>query len=46
VLKVNQIGGAACHTGHRSCFFTKVTSTGKTKVVGKPLFDPKKVYKK
>ena len=20
LLKVNQIGGAACHTGHRSCF--------------------------
>jgi phosphoribosyl-AMP cyclohydrolase len=44
LLKVNQIGGAACHTGHRSCFFTKVTSDGKTKIIGKPLFDPKKVY--
>ncbi|MCL2335505.1 MAG: phosphoribosyl-AMP cyclohydrolase [Endomicrobia bacterium] len=46
VLKVQQIGGAACHTGHRSCFFRKVTSTGNTKVVGKKLFDPEKVYKK
>lgn len=46
VIKVDQIGGAACHTGHRSCFFTKVGFDGKTKTVGKKLFDPKKVYKK
>ena len=46
LIKVEQIGGAACHTGHRSCFFTKVIAGGKTKVVGKKLFDPKKVYKK
>ena len=24
VLKVNQVGGAACHTGFRSCFFRKI----------------------
>ena len=46
VVKVQQLGCAACHTGHRSCFFTKVLPSGKTKVIGKPLFDPKKVYKK
>ncbi len=46
VLKVRQIGGAACHTGHRSCFFTKVTSSGNTRVVGRKVFDPEKVYKK
>lgn len=45
LLKVQQIGGAACHTGHRSCFFTKVSFTGNTKVVGEKLFDPDKVYK-
>ena len=44
VLKVQQIGGAACHTGHRSCFFTKVTSTGNTRIIGKKIFDPEKVY--
>ena len=22
VFKIEQIGGAACHTGHRSCFYT------------------------
>ncbi|MCL2389431.1 MAG: phosphoribosyl-AMP cyclohydrolase [Elusimicrobia bacterium] len=46
LIKVNQIGGAACHTGMRSCFYTKITSTGNSKVVGKKLFDPQKVYKK
>ncbi|MDR1511482.1 MAG: phosphoribosyl-AMP cyclohydrolase [Endomicrobium sp.] len=45
LLKVNQIGLAACHTGHRSCFFKKVTSHGATKTVGKILFDPSKIYK-
>ena len=44
VLKVQQIGGAACHTGHRSYFFTKVTSTGNTRIIGKKIFDPEKVY--
>lgn len=45
LLKVEQVGGAACHTGHKSCFFT-LLKNGKTQVVGKPLFDPKEVYKK
>ena len=44
LLKVEQIGGAACHTGHRSCFFKKVDGETTT-VVGKPVFDPEKVYK-
>jgi phosphoribosyl-AMP cyclohydrolase len=46
VIKVDQIGKAACHTGHRSCFYRKSGPTGKLTVTGKPLFDPKKVYKK
>ena len=44
VVKVDQIGGAACHTGHRSCFYRKALPGGKLKTTGKPLFDPKKVY--
>ena len=43
LLKVEQIGGAACHTGYRSCFFKKIEG-GSVKVVGKPVFDPKEVY--
>jgi phosphoribosyl-AMP cyclohydrolase len=46
LLKVNQIGGAACHTGRRSCFFTKVKSTLNTEIVGEKLFDSDKVYRK
>ena len=45
LLKVKQIGGAACHEGYKSCFFRKVQ--GKTlQVVGERVFDPKQVYKK
>src|SRR5256885_10022646 len=28
LLKVNQIGGAACHEGYASCFFREVTPGG------------------
>ena len=45
LLKVHQIGGAACHEGYKSCFFRRVDSDGLT-VVGDRVFDPKKVYKK
>ncbi len=37
--------GAACHTGHRSCFYRKLENE-KLVVVGKPLFDPNEVYGK
>lgn len=47
VFKVDQIGGAACHTGHRTCFYRKLNDAGTdADVVGKPLFDPDKVYGK
>ena len=45
LLKVEQLGGAACHTGHRSCFYKKVEA-GSIRIMEKPIFDPKKVYKK
>ncbi|MCG6909697.1 MAG: phosphoribosyl-AMP cyclohydrolase [Deltaproteobacteria bacterium] len=44
LLKVEQVGGAACHTGHKSCFFKQVKN-GAVTVVGRPLFDPEEVYK-
>jgi phosphoribosyl-AMP cyclohydrolase len=44
ILKVEQIGGAACHTGHRSCFHKKVEGQI-VRIVGEPVFDPKEVYK-
>lgn len=45
VLKVEQVGGAACHTGHRSCFFKRVDKDQNVEVVDEPVFDPKEVYK-
>ena len=45
LLKVKQIGGAACHTGYKSCFFKRVEGKS-TQIVGKPVFDPKEVYKR
>ena len=43
LLKIEQVGDAACHTGHRSCFYQKIND-GAIEVVGVPLFDPKEVY--
>ena len=45
LLKVEQLGGAACHTGHRSCFFKKVED-GSIRIMGEPIFDPREVYDK
>lgn len=43
LLKVEQVGGAACHTGYRSCFYRKIIN-GRTEIVGEKVFDPKEVY--
>lgn len=45
LLKVHQIGGAACHTGYKSCFYRQVMPEG-FKVVGERVFDPEAVYGK
>lgn len=44
LLQVEQLGGAACHTGHRSCFFRKRVGDDFV-VIGEKVFDPKEVYK-
>lgn len=46
LIHVNQIGGAACHTGRKSCFFHHVTKENALDIRGEILFDPAKVYKK
>mgnify|MGYP002628045264 FL=1 len=47
LVKVKQIGGAACHEGYRSCFFRRVDpATGEFVVEGDRIFDPSEVYKK
>jgi phosphoribosyl-AMP cyclohydrolase len=43
LLKVDQKGGAACHTGYRSCFHRRYED-GEWKVSGEKIFDPKEVY--
>ena len=45
VYKVEQLGGAACHKGYRSCFFRRVDGDDFI-IKDKPVFDPQEVYKK
>lgn len=45
LLKVRQLGGAACHEGYQSCFFRQL-DRGELKVIAERVFDPKKVYGK
>ena len=47
LIKVNQIGGAACHEGYKSCFFRRIDrQTGEIETVGERVFDPAAVYQK
>jgi len=43
VYKVEQVGGAACHTGYRTCFYRRIDGSDVT-IVAPKVFDPKKVY--
>jgi phosphoribosyl-AMP cyclohydrolase len=45
LLKVEQLGGAACHTGYRTCFYKKVED-GSIRIMEEPIFDPREVYGK
>lgn len=45
LLKVEQVGGAACHLGYKSCFFRKLDN-GVLKTTATRVFDPDEVYKK
>ncbi len=44
ILKVEQVGGAACHEGYPSCFFRKLNPDGTLTVVEERVFSPEKVY--
>jgi phosphoribosyl-AMP cyclohydrolase len=54
LLKVDNVGGASCHNGYKSCFYRKLApgatvaneASLKLEMVGRPLFDPAIVYKK
>ncbi len=45
LLKVEQIGGAACHLGYKSCFFQKIKD-GSLQISVNRVFDPAEVYSK
>jgi len=45
VFKVEQVGGAACHTGYRSCFFRRINGL-ELQIIGEKIFDPDTVYRK
>jgi phosphoribosyl-AMP cyclohydrolase len=45
LLKVEQIGGIACHTGRQSCFY-RVYNDGDWQTVEPVLKDPSKIYPK
>ena len=46
VFKIEQAGGAACHTGYRSCFYRRLESDGTlTQTEDEKVFDPDLVYK-
>lgn len=46
LFRVEQVGGAACHTGFESCFHRRVARDGNVTVVGERVFDPERVYGK
>ncbi len=45
LVKVRQIGGAACHEGYPSCFFRRIEED-ELKVIAQRVFDPHEVYNK
>lgn len=46
LLKVEQVGGAACHLGYESCFHNKVDRNGDITIIGERIFDPERIYGK
>jgi phosphoribosyl-AMP cyclohydrolase len=46
LFKVEQVGGAACHTGYETCFHKQVGRDREITVVGERIFDPERVYGK
>lgn len=45
LLKVEQIGGIACHTGRHSCFFQRRMADGRWEAVEPVIKSPKDIYK-
>ncbi|MFA5081478.1 MAG: phosphoribosyl-AMP cyclohydrolase [Hydrogenophilaceae bacterium] len=45
LIKIEQVGGIACHTGRKSCFFQKLDAQ-EWKAVEPVLKDPHEIYRK
>jgi phosphoribosyl-AMP cyclohydrolase len=43
LLKVHQVGGAACHEGYKSCFFRRLED-GQLTVIAERVIDPRTLY--
>ncbi|WIM06956.1 MAG: phosphoribosyl-AMP cyclohydrolase [Candidatus Nitricoxidivorans perseverans] len=45
LLRIEQVGGIACHTGRKSCFFQRLDEKSCWEPVEPVLKDPKEIYK-
>ena len=45
LLKIDQVGGIACHTGRRSCFFQRYLADGSWETVDPVVKNPEDIYK-
>ena len=46
LIRVTQHGGAACHTGYRSCYYRQLLPDGSYQTIARRIFDPDEVYSK
>jgi phosphoribosyl-AMP cyclohydrolase len=44
LLRVEQVGGIACHTGRRSCFYQRLDEHGQWQETSDPVRDPGEIY--
>jgi phosphoribosyl-AMP cyclohydrolase len=44
LIRVKQHGGAACHTGYRSCYYRRILPDGSYETIAERVFDPQAVY--
>ena len=45
LLKIEQVGGIACHTGRHSCFFQRHLADGSWQEIAPVLKNPEEIYK-
>ncbi len=45
LLKIEQLGGIACHTGRESCFYRQLTDQGDWQITDQVIKSPDAIYK-